>query len=307
MDTRVVQVPASLLLDPDRKASTKVLWMALRLHPAASRAELEVHTGLSRHTVLSGRSEATAYSPVPAGPRVKVPVALLADRSAGAQAKVLYGLLQAAGGPVTYASLSVRTKLGRHTLRRAMAELVGAGWVQTTQASRLSPIHFSLSSPEQTRSQADADVVRRRLKRAKFGGEALMQEYLSLLIDSEQYTDNARPGFLVNPQTNERLELDRFYPPNVAFEFHGAQHDRATARFSQEEADAQHLRDLIKAGICLYQGIHLVIIRAEDLSVQRMTKKIGRSMPVRSLAGREPLIDLLEAASLTYRAAAPTA
>ncbi|HEY3365256.1 MAG TPA: hypothetical protein VGK74_09405 [Symbiobacteriaceae bacterium] len=184
---------------------------------------------------------------------------------------------------------------------------MGAGWVQVTQASRLSPIHFTLGSPELTRGQVEAEVAGRRLKRAKFGGEAFMQEYLSLLIDSDQFTDTARPGFLVSPQTGERLELDRFYPPNVAFEFNGAQHYRRTARHSQEEADAQHLRDLIKAGICLYRGIHLVIIRTDDLSLQGMTSKIGQSMPLRNLAGHEPLIVLLEDASLTYRASAEAA
>lgn len=306
----MIQVPVSVLQGPDQAASTKVVWIALRLHPAAGPAKLEVRTGLSRHTVLSGLSQVAGCNPAPGGPRVKVPGALLAERSVGAQAKVLYGLLQATpgfrgqGGRFTYASLCSLTQLGRNTLKRAIAELVGARWVQVTQASRLSPIDFTLGSPEQARSLAEAAMAKRRLKRARFGGEAIMQEYLSLLIDSDQFTDNARPGFLLSPLTRERLELDRFYPPNVAFEFHGAQHDRATTRFSQEEADAQQLRDLIKAGICLYQSIHLTIIRAEDLSLQGMTKKIGQSMPLRTLAGHEPLIDLLTEASMSYRASA---
>lgn len=71
--------------------------------------------------------------------------------------------------------------------------------------------------------------------------------------------------------------------------------------------DAQHLRDLIKAGICLYRGIHLIIIHSEDLSLQSMTHKIGQSMPLQNLAGHEPLIDVLEDASLIYRASAETA
>jgi hypothetical protein len=65
--------------------------------------------------------------------------------------------------------------------------------------------------------------------------------------------------------------------------------NRTDPRFSQEEADAQHLRDLIKTGICLYQGVHLVIFHAEDLSFQGMAKKIGQSMPLQNLAGQEPL------------------
>lgn len=132
-----------------------------------------------------------------------------------------------------------------------------------------------------------------------------MQEYLSLLIDSDQFTENARPGSLVNPLSRERLELDRFYPPGVAFEYNGAQHYRATERFTQAEAEAQRLRDLIKAGLCLYQGVRLVIIHAQDLTLQRMLARLsGGPLPLRDLAGQEPLIDLLEEASLRYRASA---
>jgi hypothetical protein len=323
LDNRVIHVPVSWLLDSGQTASTKVVCMALRLHPAAGPAELAVHTGLSHPTVLSGLNQAGARNRAPVapqakvplagratGPQAKVPSALLAERSTGAQAKVLYGLLQATpdfrgqSGQFTYASLRSLTQLGRNTLKRAITDLLEAGWIQVTQANQLSPVHFTLGSPELKRSQAEAAVANRRLKRTKYGGEAIMQEYLSLLIDSDQFTDNARPGFLVNPLTGERLELDRFYLENVAFEFNGSQHYDASARFSQAEVDAQHLRDLIKAGICLYRGIHLVIIHAEDLSLHGMLRKVGRILPLRNLAGQEPLIDLLEDASLTYQAAA---
>jgi len=150
-----------------------------------------------------------------------VPVALLAERSAGARAKLLYGLLQTVpgcrgrSGQFTYTALSSLTQLDRNT-----------------------------------------------------------------------------------------LELDRFYEPLLAFEFNGAQHYRTTGRYTQAEADAQHFRDLIKAGICLYRGIHLVVIHPEDLSLQGLIKKIGGSAPLRSLDGQEPIIDLLETASLCYIASA---
>jgi len=303
-------VPVALLLNPDLLATTKVIWMALRLHPQAGRAELERLTGLTRHTVQRGMGAALAVGRPPGGPRVEVPGALLAEREVGAPAKVLYGLLQAfpqsrgQAGAFTFAALAKWTGLGGNCLRRAVAELLSAGWVQTAQASRVKPIRYTLGSPAFRRSQAEADQARRRLKRAKYAGEAIMQEYLSLLIDSDQFTDNARPGFLVSPLTGERLELDRFYPQGVAFEYNGLQHYRATGRFSQAEADAQNLRDLIKAGLCLYRGIQLVIVHAADLSLQGMLARIGRSMPLRDLAGHEPLIDLLEEASIAYRAAA---
>ncbi len=308
VDNRMLSVPLSLLLDPDLVASAKVIWIALRHHPSAGPAELRSRTGLSRQTIQAGLDRARAYRPAPGGPNVRLPARLLREPGVGGSAKVLYGLLQAipsfrsASGEFTYAALREQTRMGIGTLKKGIGQLEMASWIQTSRATRLSPIRFTLGSPALRRGQAEVIEARRRLKRAKYGGEAIMQEYLSLLIDSDQFTDNARPGFLINPLTGERLELDRFYPPNVAFEYHGAQHFGATDRFTQAEADAQHVRDLIKAGICLYRGIHLVIITAEDLTLEGMIRKIGQSMPLRSLAGREPLIDLLEEASLIYRA-----
>lgn len=309
MKNQVVPVPVSVLLDPRHTACTKVVWMALRLQPSASPATLETLTALSRHTVLIGMAQVAAGGFPTAGPRVKVPGPLLQDQSVGAYAKVLYGLLQATGdftgqsGQFTYTSLSSFTHICRNTLKRAIAELAGAGWVQVSQKNQFHPIRYSLSTPTRTRNLAALHAVEQRLKRAKFGGEAIMQEYLSLLIDSDQFTDNARPGFLINPLTGERLELDRFYPPKVAFEFHGAQHFRQTERYSQAEVDAQHVRDLIKAGLCLYGGIDLTIIEAQDLSLQGMTRKVARcGLPLRDWTDLEPVLDLLENASLTYLA-----
>jgi hypothetical protein len=307
----MLHVPVSLLRNPDQTASAKVLWMAQRLNPTAGPAELEAKTSLSRHTVLAGLAQVTALNRFRSGPRVQIPGELLAEPAVGAPAKVLYGLLQVTpkfrghSGESTYTSLCTDAHLSRNTLKRAMAELAGAGWLRTTQKHQFRPIHFTLGTPQLRRALAEAALAKRRLKRAQYGGEAIMQEYLTLLIDSKEFTDNARPGWLVNPQTGERLELDRFYPPGFAVEFNGAQHYRETGRFTQEEAEEQHFRDVVKAGVCLYEGIHLVIIHPEDLSLQGIARKIGRAMPLRNLAGHEPLIELLEEASLKYCAATP--
>ncbi len=311
MSRATVDVPLSVLLDPDETAATKVVWIARRLDPAAGPSELEARTGLTRPTVLSALGRLKAPSRQAAGPRVAVPVALLADRSVGAQAKVLYGVLQAIpgargqSGRFTYASLCEFTKLNRNTLKGAVADLSDAGWIRVDQANRLQPLRFTLGTPELRRGLAEAAMADRRLKRAEYGGEAIMQEFLSLLIDSDRFTDNARPGFLINPLTGERLELDRYYLPDLAFEFHGEHHFRATERISQKESEAQRLRDLIKAGLCVYEGIHLVVVRAKDLSLQGMLKKVGKLRPIRDLTGHEPLIDVLEDASIRYWANTP--
>ncbi len=131
-----------------------------------------------------------------------------------------------------------------------------------------------------------------------------MREYLTLLVDSDDFEDDASPGFLVNPFSDERLELDRFYPPGAAFEFNGPQHYGATDRFPDKDVAKQRGRDHLKIGICMSKGIHLHGIHAEDLTLETMRRKAGAVLPLRDLSGHEPLVAFLEAVARRYRRAA---
>lgn len=246
----------------------------------------------------------------PSDARAFVPVDLLTDCRVGVQARVLYGVLQLTPefrnptGQFSYAHLSSLTHASLTTVRLAVGELVQTAWLRATQLNHRAPIHFSLQNPVTARIEADVTRARQRLEEAPFLGEALMREYLSLLADSDDFEDNAAPGFLVNPFTDERMELDRFYPPGVAFEFNGPQHYGPTDRFSGADAARQRGRDYIKLGICVTRGISLLVIHPEDLTMKAMRQKIGDLLPVRDLHGRQPLIDFLESVSRRYRLAA---
>lgn len=307
MQSREIPVPVALLLEPSQTASAKVLSIAYLLDPIADEAKLTVQTGLPRQTLQRVMGQVNREMHFPQGPQVVLPRTLLSDPDVGAQAKVLYGLLQTvpqfAGGEgeFTYPALSTLTRFGPNTLKRALKELEASGWVVVTQRSRLSPIQFRLVNPWPAIEEITA--VQRRLRQRDNRGERIMKEYLSLLIDSNQFTDNARPGFLANPITHGLLEFDRYYMPNWAFEFHGEQHDGPTESYSQEVVDGQQLRDVIKAGICFYRGIQLVVIRAADLTLAKMSERIPAGLPRRSLKGQEDLIELVEEASFEYRAA----
>src|SRR5690606_5703483 len=170
-----------------------------------------------------------------------------------------------------------------------------------TQANQLAPIRFRLRNPVAEERAQELEWVKRRIERAPFLGEALMREYLSLIVDSEDFEDDAAPGFLVNPLTGERLQLDRYYPVGVAFEFNGPQHYGETELFSAEEASMQRVRDYIKAGICAERGITLVVVHPEDLSLERMRRIVGNLLPLRDLHGQTPVIRYLESRSRTYR------
>lgn len=131
-----------------------------------------------------------------------------------------------------------------------------------------------------------------------------MREYLSLLIESDEYEDDAKPSFLVNPSTGERLQFDRYYPPIAAFEFQGRQHTAASKRFSPAEVAKQRTRDLIKRGLCDELGIALVTVEAQDLTLERMRQKIGNLLHLRDLTGLDELVEYLEEVAWEHRIAA---
>ncbi len=335
MTSELVQVPASLLLSPDLPAAAKLIWMVARLRPASGQAGttwFSAASGLSRPTILAGiaRLVAAGWDPArdsardpardsardsardPArgarpGGTVPVPAALLTNHRLGIRARVLYGLLLLTpgfhhpGGRFTYAELAGLAQASTVTVSQAVAALVRAEWIKVEQVNRLARIHFELQFPGLERGRIALARAQGRLEKAPYYGEGLMREYLSLLIDSEDYEDDANPGFLVNPRTDERLQLDRFYPPRVAFEFNGPQHYRATGKFPARVAAGQRERDYVKLGICVTRGITLAVIHPEDLTLAGMRQKVGNLLPARDLTGHDLLIGFLEAESRDYR------
>jgi hypothetical protein len=315
MTDYLAHVPVALLMNPDLPASAKLAWMIARLRLQAlraGRARPTITSALSRPAMLRGmaRLAAAGWDPLHSdsgNPAVAVPAALLMNRRLGIETRVLYGLLhltpefQHPCGQFTYAGLADLARTAPATVAKAVRQLAGAEWVKIEQAHRLAPVHFQLTFPGFERQITALAAAQTRLERANFFGEQLMREYLSLLADSDDFEDDAAPGFLVNPRTGERLQFDRFYPPALAWEFNGAQHYRATEKFSAEAVARQQERDYIKIGICVRRKITLVVVEPDDLTLAGMREKIGNLLPVRDTAGSELLADFLEAESRTYR------
>jgi hypothetical protein len=308
-----VRVPIPLLRDPDLTPSAKVIWIMLRMAPLQGLSQIEAATGFSRPTIRQGlaRLSITGWDPATSEHHtahlltVTLPVDLLKDPQVPAQAKLLYGLLALIGdGRFSYAQLSGLAGVSLTTVKMAVRDLLHAGWLRVAQTNKRAPIHFMRCNPWQEQAEAEAAQAARRLNKAPFRGEALMREYLNLLIDSRAFEDDAAPGFLVNPASGERLQLDRFYPPDVGFEFNGPQHYGETDLFTREEATQQRTRDLIKRGLCAERGLHLVVIHAEDLTLRAMQERVGRRLPLRSLEAHTHLAEFLEKESRSYRKAA---
>lgn len=74
---------------------------------------------------------------------------------------------------------------------------------------------FVLRNPNLEWEQQALLAAQRRLNRSEYKGEAIMREWLTLIVDSNDYDDQARPGFLRNPLTGETMEYDRWYTSGV--------------------------------------------------------------------------------------------
>lgn len=116
--------------------------------------------------------------------------------------------------------------------------------------------------------------------------------------------DNARPSFLQNPLTGEPLELDRHYPDlRLGFEHHGPQHFGVTKQHPKvEEFNELRSHDLMKMGPCREHDVTLVVVTAEDLSLNRLLKAIPDFAPKRQVDTNGPYVKALEKLSAECKA-----
>lgn len=296
----MVKAPVLLLLDPDLPATAKVIWLVSQTQ--AHTREIQAATGFARATILRGQALLAAKS-WSSEPTVTLPQELLEDPGVDAQAKVLHGVLKlrSPSGQFTFAELSTLVGLSPNTLKNAVNGLASAGWLRVTRKNRLAPIFFTLTTPEGEQQREEVDRLRRRIRRAKHTGEAIMREYLSLLVGAQDYEDNAYMSFLRNPFTGEMMQLDRYYRVGVAFEFNGPQHYESD---DEDELARQKARDHMKRGMCRDAGVALEVVHPEDLSLQGMRRKIGDLLPMRDIKGREALARVLESETWRYLATA---
>ncbi len=307
-----VKAPAQLLLDPSLPVTAKLLWMIIHLHAGPlSPSRLSNLSGLARQTVRASLHQLKTTGWLDARPTARhalVPAGLLADRRIGPRGKVLYAQLQLAEGfchpslQCRYQHLADLIGISPGPVRQAARHLAETGWLETTRRSKKTLVLFTLRDPIAEQRAAVIAIIQRRLAKAEFKGEAIMREFLSLIVASEEFEDNASPGYLRNPFTGEPLQLDRYYPPGVAFEYNGLQHYTTTEHYpSEERLRRQQARDYMKRGICEARGIRLITLHAEELTLDRIRQAVDGLLPLRDLAGHEDLIAFLEDAARTYR------
>ena len=67
----------------------------------------------------------------------------------------------------------------------------------------------------------------------------------------------------------------------------------------------QRLGDAAKRAIYARNGIALVVVHPEDLSLGQLLQKVGKLLPLRNLLGARPIINYLESACAAYRRQSP--
>lgn len=321
MAARTVPIRLSRLLCPDLTPATKLVWLALQVDRHLKRQELRSPSRIRRRVGASRTTIRKAFVRLrePCRPQVpddlvgltrmqvRVNTELITDKSVPTLARVLYcvllGLHRMKRLDIlsSYASIAKVVRLQPRTVRRAVQSLAEAGWLAIAQKNKRAPIRFSFPDPKAARRRAEVRRAQQRLGKSEFVGETLALLWCDSLVASRHYMDDCYPEFLINPETNELLQADRYYlDHNVVIEFNGPQHDGRTEHFSEVEARAQIARDRIKKETCKRHGIPLITLRPEDLTFQRMRELLGRVLPLREVGEDEPVISYLETVSKQY-------
>jgi len=226
----------------------------------------------------------------------------------------LFSVLLERGEPLTFRNVVARSGLSAKTVRSHLKVLEARNYISVVPSAqdRRERLVLPIGSSEE-RCEAMIKAITRHLAQARSRirdegskesiGETLMKEWLNLLIALNVFTDNARPGFLINPLSGDVLEYDRWYPgARLAFEFQGPHHFRTTRLQSDPNALARQVtNDLVKLGLSQRNGITLVEVRPADLRMDRLLKLIPPRTPLRPLHGLGKVISFLEEECARYR------
>ena len=86
------------------------------------------------------------------------------------------------------------------------------------------------------------------------------REILERVFEGFEAHDNVAPSWMTNPRTGRRLKLDRYFPElGIAIRFVGLQ-GRQGHRPSDEEAEDEADRNIMRDWLCRQQGVTLVQI-----------------------------------------------
>jgi hypothetical protein len=180
--------------------------------------------------------------------------------------------------PSTLTDLGSKARICRETAAKECEALISLGWATAVRGQHGKMVISRM--PEAAQDEATEMLISER-ECAPFLGEFLSKKFLDLFIPSAEYIDNGRPAFLRSADSKGPLEYDRFYYKHgVAVEYNGDQHYVTNEQYaSEQELRERQLRDFNKARLSQKNGIILVEIVDEDLTLEGMRKKIPSALP----------------------------
>lgn len=138
---------------------------------------------------------------------------------------------------------------------------------------------------------------------AQYKGEFILRTLVEATLFLEAKVYNARPKFLKNPVSGEKLEYDIFSPATMdAWELQGFQHFGPTDVFpSKEKAKQQQANDFIKLGRSVVSGVNVAVMTYKDLSLDGVLKSLPKELPRRPVDRSSRYIRALEKIASNYR------
>ncbi len=233
-----------------------------------------------------------------------IPVKVLVADNLPLSARLLFFLIllktRESGKACTLTQDEMATILGvsRSTVYRDLRVLLSAGLIKIEGHRK-----YVALDPDRAKDQAAIEKAKLRVAHAKSIGQGLLQALGTEVFDDDSFIADARLDCMTNKKTGAQLELDLYSAKyKVAFEFNGAQHEGPTELYpDEEEAGERQMLDDVKVGLCVKNGIKLIIVRPEDLSVQRLLALVGDALPLRPGALDSAVVAYLEKMCYFYR------
>lgn len=196
--------------------------------------------------------------------------------------------------PPSIHALSAAAGLHKRTVAEHCAHLEHLGWLQLTKEGfRRQPDAVLPADVE----AALAEETRRLMRLASFHGEEDAKRFVDWIVaPTVQLVYNARPSFLENRKTKQKMEYDVFAPDYAwALEHQGDQHFAPTSQYPSEHDFVElHKRDLQKVDLSKKHKIRFSAISCKDLTIERMQAAIPADIPRRAFDPRGPYAQMLE-------------
>jgi hypothetical protein len=155
---------------------------------------------------------------------------------------------------ILFGGLVLLLVLGVANLFRGTTGSTGSSWERILRVL-IEPRH-ALSPPPSFRPLSPSQP------HGSSKGEARCREFLEFTFGKR--FEKTRPSFLVNPVTNQTLELDCYNEElRLAVEYNGEQHYRYNKMMHQNSRDGfrnLQYRDHVKKELCERHGIHLIVV-----------------------------------------------